>query len=312
MRTFVLSYADSVMRKLQVTADSHFQQPIPPIPLYQAIFVFAATSLVFFVFLYVLLPLLRRHNVSWFACFNLTLAAPMFLLVACALLAYAWEGNPLRWHDLRDRFRLRRMGLSSWIWTVGLAIFMFGGRYSSLVAFACVLFALGLDRSLGWKQSAFRWNVADGPPTRKLPQNGCNVRVADNPKGTRKTDDTELGERISLLSVIEGSGKAEGRKLPSVRLLPLVARVLRLERRRPSRKRSYDRAPQPPNGFSTGSRATAECRKLVLDSRGNFGVDMRFTWGAQRIRRTIIFMMALHPRAPTRLRMVRKGNASAG
>jgi membrane protease YdiL (CAAX protease family) len=108
--------------------------------------------LVFFAFLYVLLPLLRRHKVSWFACFNLTLAAPMFLLVACALLAYAWEGNPLRWHDLRDRFRLRRMDLSSWIWTVGLAIFMFGGRYSSLVAFACVLFALGFDRSLGWKQ----------------------------------------------------------------------------------------------------------------------------------------------------------------
>ena len=152
VRTFVLSYADSVMQKLQVTANSHFRQPMPPIPLYQAIFVFAATSLVFFAFLYVLLPLLRRHKVSWFACFNLTLAAPMFLLVACALLAYAWEGNPLRWHDLRDRFRLRRMDPSSWIWTVGLAIFMFGGRYSSLVAFACVLFALGLDRSLGWKQ----------------------------------------------------------------------------------------------------------------------------------------------------------------
>jgi hypothetical protein len=118
----------------------------------QAIFVFAATSLVFFAFLYILLPLLRRNNISWFACFNLTLAAPMFLLVACALLAYAWEGNPIRWHSLRDRFRLRRMDLSSWIWTVGLAIFMFGGRYASLVAFACVLFALGLDRSLGWKQ----------------------------------------------------------------------------------------------------------------------------------------------------------------
>ena len=30
------------------------------------------------------------------------------------------------------------------------------------------------------------------------------------------------------------------------------------------------------------------------------------------IRRTIIFMIALHPRAPTRLRTVRKGNASTG
>jgi membrane protease YdiL (CAAX protease family) len=140
------------MQKSQTTINSRSQPPIPPMPLYQAALVFAATSLVFFGFLYVLLPLLRRNNVSWFACFNLTLAAPVFLLVACALLAYAWEGNPLRWHDLRDRFRLRRMDLSSWLWTVGLAIFMFGGRYASFLAFACVLSALGLDRSLGWKQ----------------------------------------------------------------------------------------------------------------------------------------------------------------
>lgn len=140
------------MQKSQTTTNSRSQPPIPPMPLYQAALVFAATSLVFFGFLYVVLPLLRRNSISWFACFNLALAAPMFLLVACALLAYAWEGNPLRWHDLRDRFRLRRMDLSSWLWTVGLAIFMFGGRYASLVAFACVLFALGLDSSLGWKR----------------------------------------------------------------------------------------------------------------------------------------------------------------
>jgi hypothetical protein len=140
------------MQKSQTTINSRSQPPIPPMPLYQAALVFAATSLVFFGFLYVVLPLLRLNNISWFICFNLALAVPMFLLVACALLAYAWEGNPLRWHDIRDRFRLRKMDLRSWLWTIGLAIFMFGGRYASLAAFACVLFALGLDRSLGWKQ----------------------------------------------------------------------------------------------------------------------------------------------------------------
>jgi hypothetical protein len=140
------------MLKPQTTIESRSQPPIPPMPLYRAALVFAATSLVFFLILYVLLPLLRRNNISWFVCFNLVLAVPMFLLVGCALLAYASEGNPLRWHDLRDRFRLRSMDLSSWLWTVGLAIFMFGGRFASLLAFASVLFALGLDRSLGWKQ----------------------------------------------------------------------------------------------------------------------------------------------------------------
>jgi hypothetical protein len=74
------------------------------------------------------LPLLRRHNISWFASFNLALAAPMFLLVGCALFAYAREGNQPRWQDLRDRFRLHRMDLTSWVWTSGLTIFMFGGR----------------------------------------------------------------------------------------------------------------------------------------------------------------------------------------
>jgi hypothetical protein len=152
VRTFVFSHAGSVMQKSQTTINPRSRPPIPPMPLYQAALVFAATSLLFFGFLYVVLPLLRRHNISWFASFNLALAAPMFLLVGCALFAYAREGNQLRWQDLRDRFRLHRMDLSSWVWTIGLAAFMFGGRYASLVAFACVLFALGLDHSLAWQQ----------------------------------------------------------------------------------------------------------------------------------------------------------------
>ena len=139
--------------------DKPWKIQIPPLALHRAVPVFAATSLVFFGSLYAVLPLLRRNNLSWFVCFNLTLAAPMFLLVVCALLAYAWEGNRLRWHDLRDRFRLCRMDLSSWFWTVGLAIFMYGGQYASFLAYASILLALVLDRSLAWKQ---RRNVSVG------------------------------------------------------------------------------------------------------------------------------------------------------
>jgi hypothetical protein len=116
------------MQKSQTKINPRSRPPIPPMPLYQAALVFAATSVLFFGCLYVVLPLLRRHNISWFASFNLALAAPMFLLVGCALFAYAREGNQPRWQDLRDRFRLHRMDLTSWVWTSGLAIFMFGGR----------------------------------------------------------------------------------------------------------------------------------------------------------------------------------------
>ncbi len=120
----------------------------PPASPRQAVLIFAATSLLFFACLYVALPFLRQRNTTWFVCFNLVLALPMFLLVGCAFLAYAHERRPWRWPALRDRFRLRMMGLCSWIWTVGLAIFMFGGRYADLIALFVVFVAIGTDQEL--------------------------------------------------------------------------------------------------------------------------------------------------------------------
>jgi membrane protease YdiL (CAAX protease family) len=126
--------------------------PVKPAPLYEAAAIFGATSLLFFAFLYLLLPLLRLHHVSWFTAYNLVLAAPMFLLVGCAFLSYHLEGRKLRWPDVRDRFRLRRMSLDTWVWTIALTIFMCGGRYAIVAALTLVLLALALDRSAGFKQ----------------------------------------------------------------------------------------------------------------------------------------------------------------
>ena len=121
--------------------------PAPASPL-QAALIFAGTSMVFFGCLYIALPLLRKIGASWFICFNMVLALPMFLLVLFALSAYKREGHALRWPALRDRFRLGRMNISSWVWTVGLAIFMFGGRYADVAALSVTLLALGLDTEL--------------------------------------------------------------------------------------------------------------------------------------------------------------------
>jgi membrane protease YdiL (CAAX protease family) len=140
------------MLKSETTINPRSGLPIPPTPLYQAALVFAVTSLLFFGCLYLALPLLRQHNVSWFASFNLVLAAPMFLLVGCSLFAYYLEGNQLRWQALEDRFRLRRMGLNSWVWTIALTIFMHGGRYAGLATFLFVCLALAFDHLLGWRQ----------------------------------------------------------------------------------------------------------------------------------------------------------------
>jgi len=62
--------------------------PPKPAPLSSAVPIFAATSLLFFVSLYVGLPYLRHEGVSWFWTYNLVLALPMFALVLFALLAY--------------------------------------------------------------------------------------------------------------------------------------------------------------------------------------------------------------------------------
>ena len=138
----------------EMTASPRVSLPVSPAPLYQATLIFAATSLLFFGCLYLLLPLLRLHEVSWFATYYLVLAAPMFFLVGCAFLAYHLEGRQFRWPDIRDRFRLRKMSLDSWLWTAGLTVFMFGGRYASVVALGFVLLALGLEHSLSRTQGA--------------------------------------------------------------------------------------------------------------------------------------------------------------
>jgi len=135
----------------ETTVSFRVSPPVRPAPVYEAAIIFAATSLLFFACLYLLLPLLRLHHISWFTN-NLVLAAPMFILVGCAFLAYHLEGRPLRWPDVRDRFRLGRMSPDTWLWTAALTIFMFGGRYASLVAFLLVLLALGLDRSASLKR----------------------------------------------------------------------------------------------------------------------------------------------------------------
>ena len=104
------------------TVSFRVNTPVRPAPLYEAAIIFASTSLLFFACLYLLLPLLRLHHISWLTTYNLVLAAPMFMLVGCAFLAYHLEVRWLGWPDVRDRFRLRRVGLDTWLWTAALTM----------------------------------------------------------------------------------------------------------------------------------------------------------------------------------------------
>jgi membrane protease YdiL (CAAX protease family) len=128
-------------------------------PLSTSVPIFAATSLLFFVSLYVLLPYLRHKGASWFLTYNLALALPMFALVACALLAYRAEGRQFTWCAMRDRFRLERMDPCTWLWTASLSAFMYGGRFASFLSFGLAVVALTLEkrrdrRSIGFGAAA--------------------------------------------------------------------------------------------------------------------------------------------------------------
>jgi len=119
--------------------------PASPAPLHVALLFFAASSLLLFLALYVALPALLRAGASWFVSFNLTLALPMILLGATALIACRLEGVPFSWPTLRDRLRLDRPDLCTWLWTAALSVFMFGGRWSIAAAFVAAMLAAAVE-----------------------------------------------------------------------------------------------------------------------------------------------------------------------
>jgi membrane protease YdiL (CAAX protease family) len=131
---------------------------LKPAPLSVAIPIFAGTSLLFFLALYVLLPALRNRGSSWFLIYNLVLVLPTLLLVCAALIAYRIEGRDFTWVSVRDRFRLRNLDSSGWFWTAALSAFMFGGHNSIYLAFALTLPAI-LIENRGMKRRIVRWAV---------------------------------------------------------------------------------------------------------------------------------------------------------
>jgi len=147
----------------------------PPAPLRVALPLFAASSGLFFMTLYILLPALLRAGASWFAAFNLALVLPMTLFVLAAFTACRLEGVPFTWLALRDRLRLGNPNFSTWLWTVALSVFMYGGRWSIAVAFAIASMGAAVEGKgegrhlLKWATglglfSAFSWVLWQAEP----------------------------------------------------------------------------------------------------------------------------------------------------
>ena len=145
-----------------VTASLQF---LKPAPLRVSIPLFAGSSLMFFLFLYFVLPRLWDSVVSELFTFNVVLVLPMVLLLVASLVAYRLEGNDFQWSQFRDRFRLNSIDWHTWLWAIALAIFMYGGPYALPLSFALASAAVitertGLSQRLKWLAGILGFTLA--------------------------------------------------------------------------------------------------------------------------------------------------------
>lgn len=101
---------------------------IKPLPLPQALLCFGIPAGLGIVGMYAIVPALDRAGVPMLWNFTVVVYGMFPLLLAAALLAYRLEGRRLSLAELRDRFRLHRLGRREWLWTTGLLVVYVGGN----------------------------------------------------------------------------------------------------------------------------------------------------------------------------------------
>ena len=98
---------------------------IKPLSLWAALLYFGIPAAVVAFIVYVVMPFLAARGVPIFYNYLLVYAtAPMLALMAASFIAYRREGNVMAWPDLKNRFRLNKMDGKSWLWAIGLTLFM--------------------------------------------------------------------------------------------------------------------------------------------------------------------------------------------
>ncbi|MGE5377854.1 MAG: hypothetical protein ACM3XO_22565, partial [Bacteroidota bacterium] len=95
-----------------------------PMSFWQSVGFFGVPWLVFLFSIYILLPALDRAGIPLFFNFLICLGIPLGLLLLASCVAYRREGRPWAWSAFRDRFRLGAMKASTWLWAIGLSLFM--------------------------------------------------------------------------------------------------------------------------------------------------------------------------------------------
>lgn len=106
---------------------STHSRTLKPMPLPLALLYFGIPALVFVLSVYYLIPFFMEQGITEFMSYSLSLLIPLILMLIASLIALRMEGYPVNWNSIQERFRLRKMDRTDWLWTVVSVVVMFVG-----------------------------------------------------------------------------------------------------------------------------------------------------------------------------------------
>ena len=113
---------------------------LKPMPLSLALLHFGIPAFVFVLSVYYLIPFFIDQGITEFMSYSLSLLIPLIVMFIASLIALRMEGYPVNWTAIKDRFRLKKMDKTDWVWTVvSLIIMMIGAGIFGVIGQALVM-----------------------------------------------------------------------------------------------------------------------------------------------------------------------------
>lgn len=95
---------------------------IKPITIFQSSWYFIISSVLIFLGLYVLIPILLDKGVPFIVGYFIMFYVPFALLFFTALISYKPEGNAWNISSFKSRMQLKPLNKADWLWVVGIII----------------------------------------------------------------------------------------------------------------------------------------------------------------------------------------------
>jgi membrane protease YdiL (CAAX protease family) len=113
----------------ELTATTRFEKNvsanIDPMPLWEALFYFGLSAVLFRVFLYAGIPAFAHWGMTRFEAYIVGLTVPAAILFALAFEFYKRDGYLVNWSGIKERFRLSPMTRRQWLWSIVLFVVTF-------------------------------------------------------------------------------------------------------------------------------------------------------------------------------------------